>query len=68
MEAREKMRYRAAALRGRRIYPGALGELVYRELIAYVEFGYRFSDDGLIPRLAAAIDHHADDRAKSEQA
>ena len=43
--------------------PGPLGELAYRELIAYAEFGYRFSDDGLISRLAAAVlatrsDHH----------
>ena len=46
-----------------RIYPGPLGELAYRELIAYAEFGYCFSDDGLISRLAAAVlatrsEHH----------
>lgn len=38
-----------------RIYPGPLGELVYRELTAYAEFGYCFSNNGLIPRLAAAV-------------
>ena len=59
----ERSRYRAAAGHARRVYPGPLGELAYRELIAYAEFGYRFSDDGLISRLAAAVlaarsDHH----------
>jgi len=39
----------------RRIYPGPLGELVFRELSAYVEFGYRFGHDGLILRLADAV-------------
>jgi len=57
LEQHERARYRIAALHGRRIYPGPLGELVYRELTAYADFGYRFTDDGLIPQLAAAIDH-----------
>jgi hypothetical protein len=48
-------RYRSAALHARRILPGPLGELAQRELNAYVEFGYGFSNDGLIPRLAAAV-------------
>jgi hypothetical protein len=51
----ESARIRAAALHARRIYPGPLGELVSRELTAYADFGYRFSDDGLIPRLATAV-------------
>ena len=51
----ERSRYRAAAGHARRIYPGPLGELVYRELNAYAEFGHRFGDDGLIPRLAASV-------------
>jgi hypothetical protein len=51
----EMSRYRAAASHARRIFPGALGELGERELSAYAEFGYRFSNDGLIPRLAAAV-------------
>ena len=51
----ERSRMRAAALHARRLYPGALGELVHRELCAYADFGYRFSNDALIPRLAAEI-------------
>jgi hypothetical protein len=51
----ERSRMRAAALHARRLYPGGLGELVYRELLAYADFGYRFAADALIPRLAAEI-------------
>jgi hypothetical protein len=63
LQLHERSRYRAAAGHARRVYPGPLGELAYRELNAYAEFGYRFSDDGLISRLAAAVlatqsDHH----------
>jgi hypothetical protein len=68
MEPHEKARYRAAAVLGRRIYSGPLGELVHRELTAYADFGYRFSGDGLIPRLAAAITDEVNQRAKPEQA
>jgi ribonuclease VapC len=32
-----------------------LHESVYRELVAYADFGYRFAADALIPRLAAEI-------------
>jgi len=54
-QAHEKSRVRAAARHARRIYPGDLGELIFRELNAYAEFGIRFSVDALIPRLAAQI-------------
>jgi len=55
LQLHEQSRYRAAALHARRVLPGPLGELVYRELNAYADFGYRFATDGLIPRLAAEI-------------
>ena len=42
---------RRAALRARGLYPGVVAELVFRELIAYAEFGCRFSRDALLPRL-----------------
>lgn len=51
----EQGRYRAAALHARRVVPGPVGELIHRELTAYADFGYRFSNDGLVPRLAAAV-------------
>ena len=54
-QTHEKARIRAAARQARRIYPGDVGELVSRELIAYAEFGIRFSVDSLIPRLATQI-------------
>jgi hypothetical protein len=55
MPHQDKIRYRAAALQARRLYPGPLGELVNRELSAYAEFGHRFSSDTLVPNLATAI-------------
>jgi hypothetical protein len=55
LEVHERSRVRAAALQARRLYPGGLGELADRELVAYADFGYRFAADALIPRLAAEI-------------
>jgi hypothetical protein len=55
LQLHERSRFRAAALHARRVYPGPIGELVFRELSAYAEFGYRLSSDGLIPRLATAV-------------
>jgi hypothetical protein len=51
----ERSQMRAAALHARRLYPGAVGDLIYRELCAYADFGYRFGDRALIPKLAAEI-------------
>lgn len=53
--APDVMRYRTAALRARRAYPGPVGELMSRELNAYADFGHRFSSDALIPQLAEEI-------------
>lgn len=51
----ERAQYREAAERALRAYPGALGELVHRELSAFAEFGFRLAGDGLVPRLAAEV-------------
>ena len=50
----EKMRLRAAAFRVTRLYPGPVGELLSRELLAWEEFGYRLGGRQLIMRL---VDH-----------
>ena len=55
LELHERSRIRAAARHARRVYPGEVGELIHRELIAYAEFGIRFSVDALVPRLATRI-------------
>jgi hypothetical protein len=55
LAAHERTRIRTAARHARTVYPGDLGELVARELNAYAEFGYRFSTDALVPRLATHI-------------
>lgn len=54
-QRRESARYRAAARHARQLYPGPVGELVFRELSAYADFGFRFAGDGLIPRLVATV-------------
>ena len=51
----ERTDIRTAALRARRLYPGEVGELLYRELLAFADFGHRFARDALIPELAARI-------------
>jgi hypothetical protein len=51
----ERTDIRTAALRARRLYPGEVGEVLYRELLAYADFGHRFARDALIPELAARI-------------
>jgi hypothetical protein len=51
----QRARFTAAALRARRLYPGALGELVERELRSCADFGVEPAEDGLIARLAAQV-------------
>ncbi|GAA4866703.1 hypothetical protein GCM10023203_13850 [Actinomycetospora straminea] len=51
----ERAQYLEAARRAASAYPGALGELVSRELRAYAEFGFRLTGDNLIFRLAAEV-------------
>lgn len=55
MKFAEQTAMRSAALRARRMYPGGIGELLYRELLAYADFGHRFARDALLPELAAEI-------------
>lgn len=55
LERHEMSRYRAAAHHARHVLPGPLGELVSRELAAFADFGYRFTQDGLVPRVAAEV-------------
>jgi len=58
----ERRQYLEAAERALAVYPGALGELVHRELRAFAEFGFRLAADRLLPRLAAEIRREADAR------
>lgn len=54
LDHHEKMRIRAAAFRGQRLYPGPVGDLVARELLSWEEFGYRMDQHGITARL---VDH-----------
>jgi hypothetical protein len=55
LQRHECSRLRAAAAHARRVYPGPVGEVLARELVAYADFGYRGGDDALIPRLARQV-------------
>ena len=55
MTSAQQTHYAAAAEFARRRYPGALGELIHRELVAYAEFGHRFATDALIHRLVRQV-------------
>ena len=48
MDPHEIMRYRAAALRATRIYPGAIGQLISREIIVWSDFGYRLGEHSVV--------------------
>jgi len=37
------------------LYPGPVGQLVHREIQAYLEFGHRLGQTGLITRLAEDV-------------
>jgi hypothetical protein len=52
---REQVRLRTAALHARRTWPGAVGELVSRELLALAEFGCALDGDSLPARLVAQV-------------
>jgi hypothetical protein len=49
-------RARAASHAALRLYPGAVGELLARELSAWGEFGHRFGGHELVARLIAHLD------------
>jgi hypothetical protein len=52
-------RARAASPAALRLYPGAVGELVARELSAWAEFGHRFGSHELITHLITHLDELA---------
>jgi hypothetical protein len=56
MEHAERARFRRAAHAAKRVYPGPMGELAERELLAWEEFGYRLGDRGLMRRLLVDIE------------
>lgn len=51
----ERMKLRAAAFRAQRVFPGAIGELLSRELLEWENFGYRLGSAGLIRRIVDQI-------------
>jgi hypothetical protein len=55
MAFHERSQLRAAAFYATRVYPGPVGELVSRELLAWEDFGKRLGGHGPIERLAKFV-------------
>lgn len=51
LAAHDKLRARTAAHHARTRYPGPVGDLLAREISAYVDFGYRTDEASVVPRL-----------------
>lgn len=62
MDQHEKSRVSAASHRARRLFPGVVGEVLYRELDAYAQWAYRLYQSGLMPRLVDHIMTAAEDK------
>ncbi len=55
MELHARSRYRAAAHHAKRAYPGAVGELLSREILSWEEFGYRLGGEALMAQVIADV-------------
>jgi len=51
----DRDRLHEAAERALSLYPGPVGQLVHREIQAYLDFGHRFAQASLITRLIEDI-------------
>jgi hypothetical protein len=51
MDHHEKMRLRAAAFRVTKLFPGAIGDMICRELMTWEEFGYRLGGEQLVMKV-----------------
>jgi len=56
VESQDRTRIQIAARYALSTYPGPVGDLIHRELQAFLEFGYRFGDGtGLAARLVEHV-------------
>jgi hypothetical protein len=58
----ERTKVRRAAQLARKIWPGPVGDLVYRELADYAEFGFRFERTSFTERLLQQVLDNDPDR------
>lgn len=56
MDSQQHMRLRAAAFRAQKLWPGPIGNLIYREIINWESFGYQLGGHGEVMQLVAAIE------------
>ncbi|MQA12775.1 MAG: hypothetical protein GEV09_00995 [Pseudonocardiaceae bacterium] len=54
-ELHVRSRFRAAAYRAKQIYPGAVGELLSREIMSWEEFGYRLGGEALMSQVVTDV-------------
>lgn len=64
MMGNERLKIRTSAYLAQKLYPGPVGELIFRELMIWEDFGYRFGNGGLIDRLVKHIDAELNNRGK----
>lgn len=55
LEQHERARLKAAAARARHLFPGPVGEFIFRELTGWESVGLKFDQDGTTSRAVAAI-------------
>jgi hypothetical protein len=55
LDLQEKSKVSAAAHRAKRLFPGPVGECLFREIDAYAQFGWRLDRDAVMARLVAHI-------------
>lgn len=55
MDHHVRMKVRAAAFRASRVYPGAVGEMISRELLTWEEFGYKLGSFGIVMRVVDQV-------------
>lgn len=56
LDHHERSRLRAQAFRAKQVYPGPVGELISRELLAFEEFGYRLAAGALVMSLVRHLE------------
>lgn len=55
IEPHEKLRLLTAAYHAKKKYPGPVGELIAREIESWADFGYRFDNSALVPRVVKEV-------------
>lgn len=55
MDCHVKARFRVAAHHAKRVYPGAVGELLAREILSWEQMGYRLGGEALMTQVVDEV-------------